>query len=164
MRKFIAILGTVLIAAVIIISGSAVAPWVDHVEISTNCTNPDWAVGAPDLWHATVGQNPSTLGELLLDLDAGNEMGASQLFTVYGFDNIDNINETYTLTIFNNDFSASYGPYYGWDSADLDFYTPAFPLSPEWRFYGIIGTSGRIDFTNHVDTIYGPEINAVGWI
>jgi len=164
----VAIFGTLIIAAVLIISGSAAAPYADHYEpaYTTNCTNPNDAVGSPNNDDATIGQNgpPPALGVLMLDLDEGNEMGANQLFTVYGWSVFGvNINETYNITIYTDDFGDSYGPYNGWDSADLDFYTPSNPPTAEWRYIEITGTYGEVQGGNEYDTTYGPEIDAVGY-
>lgn len=170
MRRTVAILGTLLIAAVFIISSSALGQpthWVDHYEPTdtTNCSNPTWAEGSPDDDNATVGQNPSTLGVLMLDLgtDPDDWMPPSQLFTVCGYSGTgDNINETYNITIYSNGMEDSYGPLNGWDSAELDFTTP--PTEDiTWRYYQITGTSGLTSRSNEDDTIYGPEIDAVGW-
>jgi len=163
-KRFGIILGILLIAT-ILLCGSAVAPWTVSTSGSTNCTNPDNALGASGTsGDATVGQNPSTLGVLMLDLGSGNEMGADQLFTVYGYISINNINETYNITIYvDDDLRVSYGPYNGWDSEELEFTTPLSPPDPEWRYIEITGRSGQTYFENQYDTIYGPEIDAVGW-
>jgi len=168
MRRTVAIIGILLIAAVLIISGSAVAPWaVDWVEAYTsNVTDPDNALDDAGLYgDATIGQNsPPLLGVLMLDLGSGNEMGANQLFTVYGWSGLGvNIYETYNVTIYTDGLNDSYGPYNGWDSADLDFYTPLTPQAAEWRYIEITGTYGEVQGGNQYDTIYGPEIDAVGY-
>ncbi|UCE36281.1 MAG: hypothetical protein JSW00_12170 [Thermoplasmata archaeon] len=169
MRRFIAILGTLLIAAVFIISGSAVAGYVNEYipEGSSAVTNPDEAEGPEDYTYATVGINsPPTLGVLLLDLgDEENWMDAEQDFTVYGWEYGPgtNIFEEYTVVIYNDGLTARYGPYYGDDDEDKVFQTPSTPTNPDWRYIEINGTSGEVDFENHDDTIYGPEIDAVGW-
>jgi len=156
-----------LLTVVILISGSAAAPYaVDWVRAyTTNCTHESWALGIPDTDNATIGKNsPPLLGVLMLDLGSGNEMGADQLFTVYGWaGGGTNIYETYNITIYTDGFNDSYGPYNGWDSTSLNFYTPSSPQAAEWRYIGITGTYGEVQGGNQYDTIYGPEINAVGY-
>ncbi|UCG68273.1 MAG: hypothetical protein JSV09_10670 [Thermoplasmata archaeon] len=160
MRRFIAIFGPLLIM-VILICGSAVAQsWHYALDYSeTNCTNPEEALYAPDSSYATIGENPSTLGSITLDLGAANEMGPSQNFTVYGY--LAGITEKYTVWVIEG--SSEGGTVgivgHGQDTNDEEFYTPA-TLGKTWRYIMINGTSGS---TGVGDTIYGPEIDAVGW-
>jgi hypothetical protein len=90
-------------------------------------------------------------------------MGANQLFTVYGFYGNNNIVENYTIKIYNSDMTTSAGPWSGDDDSNQGFTTPSFPTGSTWRYYEITGTSGQVYFENTDDTIYGPEINTVGW-
>jgi hypothetical protein len=164
MRKTIAILGTLLIAAVLIISGSAVAAWyyIDHVETELYATNSGNIVGGPDSSFATCGQNgrPNKLGYIVGDLGSGNEMGPLQDFTVFA--NMTNgINETYDVLVSEHPNLVDFvyvGS--GWDSENLVFTTPGTDPS-SWRYIWINGTSGYTHPT--FDPIHGPEIDAVGW-
>ena len=157
------ILGTVLIAAVILISGSAVAPWVTTVISSSYCTNINKITGASDDDHATLGETgiPPLLdqkGTARLDLGSGNGMPADQDFTVFADfggeteyydvfvgEDLDN------LTLVGEDQD---------DQRDHDFTTPLFGSS--WRYIILVGKSGDVD--EMYDPDYGPEIDAVGWI
>jgi hypothetical protein len=158
MRKIIAILGTMLIAT-ILISGSAVAAeeFIVGVDSYNNCTNPNSAVGSPNDAYATIGVNPSSLGWILLDFGLGTSMDPDQDFTVYGMSA--GVNETYSVTVVNQtkEWAVSVGS--GWDVANLVFTTPSYP-NQSWRYVNITGTSGSKELG---DMIYGPEIDAVGY-
>jgi len=166
MKRFITILGVVLII-LILTSSSAVAPYADHYEpaYSSNVTSPTYAVGAPGGGDATIGVNPSTLGVLVLDLgtNPNNWMDPNQAFTVYGYSGVNNINETYNISVMTDGMTHRAGPWDGYDSANLSFTTPSNPQAVKWRYFEINGTSGFTSGTNLDDTIYGPEIDAVGW-
>ncbi|UCE39246.1 MAG: hypothetical protein JSW00_08525 [Thermoplasmata archaeon] len=169
MRKIVVMLGALLIAAVFIISGSAVAPWVyEYVPGGTcACTNPDYAESSPDYNYATIGQNPDTLGKILLDLgpNSANWMAEDVPFTVYGWDSSSGVNivETYSIKIYNDGMTVNASLGSRDDDSPQGFTTPSFPEDPEWRYYEITATSGDVYFENEYDTIYGPEIDAVGW-
>ncbi|UCE39364.1 MAG: hypothetical protein JSW00_09125 [Thermoplasmata archaeon] len=163
MRKYIAILGTLLIAT-ILLSGSAVAQrwhYVDIVDSHTNCENEDDACGVPDNKYATVGTNfPSpTLGNLVLDLSEANLMGPNQDFTVY---HQSNTNETYYISVITDDKTVESTAWLGWDTENLVFTTPS-NEGLLWRYFNIEGETGEIEFGELEDIIYGPEINAIGW-
>ena len=162
MRRNVAILG-ILLTVVILISGSAVAPWhfVAWVQ-EDHTTNPDYIDGAPNGDDASLGEYippaDPVLGWILLDLGSGNEMGPGQDFTVFA----DNpVNETYDVGV-SPDTSPAHTQYVGsgWDTENLTFQTPGEPFNGEWRYIFIQGTSGDLTF---MDPIYGPEIDAVGW-
>jgi hypothetical protein len=161
MGRYVAIFGTLLIM-VILLSGSSVAQTWHYAlsQTNTNCTNPDYALGAPNPNDATIGQNPSTLGSIILDLGAANEMGPDQDFTVYG--DPGGITEKYKVEVIEG--SSGGGGIipvgFGQDTnAEEDFTTPS-DFGKTWRYIRINGTSGS---TGGGDTIYGPEIDAVGW-
>ncbi len=166
MRKTIMILGTILIAAVILISGSAVAGtwhYIDHVESSVDCTNPDNAVGQDDGIHATIGINssgldPAKLGAICLDLGSGNEMGPNQEFWVNASSRV---SEEYNVWVTDDPADLANHVYVGQneDTAKHNFITPLTP-NMSWRWVYIQGETG--DDTNR-DPTYGPEIDAVGW-
>jgi hypothetical protein len=159
MKRFIVILGTLLIATVIIISGSAVATWV-YVTVysSDNCTDIDEIEGAPDDDYASLGEYgpPAVLGWVLLDLGSANAMPNSQDFTVFAGSAA---NETYEVHVIetpepeNKKYVGT-----GYDTKDFIFQTPSTGIEP-WRYIYIMGTSG--DWAS--DPAYGPDIDAVGW-
>jgi hypothetical protein len=157
MRKAIMILGTILIATVILISGSAVATWhyavaVDHYAF---CTNPDEALDAPDGVYATIGVDgpPTILGTIFLDLGVYNGMGDNQQFWVFARSDVQ---EEYKVIIYTEGFETWVVCGYGYDDADEDFYTPS--LGETWRYIEIQGWSG-----GGYDPVNGPEIDAVGF-
>jgi len=162
MRKAIMILGTILIATVILISGSVVAIWYHIIYLYDDyqCTNPTYALYSPDGDHATIGENdPEVLGKIILDLGSGNEMGSNQNFTVFADTNL---NETYDVSVISSDLTAMIMVGSGWDTEDCEFYTPSTPVVL-WRYIQINATSGYIVFNEPVDVIYGPEVDAVGY-
>ncbi|UCE74068.1 MAG: hypothetical protein JSV56_13780 [Methanomassiliicoccales archaeon] len=155
MRKILMILGT-LLTVTILLSGSAVAIWYYAQDASgTDCTNELNARFAPDGNHATVGKNPSTLGNLVLDLKT-NPMGNSQDFTVFANSVV---NETYHVEVMTDDLTINTSVGDGWDTENLTFTTPSAP-GHNWQYIIIHGVTG---LTNINDPIYGPEIDAVGW-
>jgi len=162
MRKTVAIFGTLMIAAVLIISGSTVAAWVwaDHHEAAyTYCSNPTQAVGAPDGSYASLGFDgpPPVLGFIALDLGSLYAMPADQDFTVFADSPIE---ETYTAYV-GITSDPQYSLYVGGgnDTRDFIFTTPASPPSAWYRYIFLNGTSG----VQAGDYYYGPEIDAVGW-
>ncbi|UCE36801.1 MAG: hypothetical protein JSW00_14985 [Thermoplasmata archaeon] len=163
MRRFIAILGTLLIAMVIIISGSAVATWVYVTWIDEdNTSNTDNINGAPDDNYASLGEDgpPPVLGWVLLDLGSGNEMPFSQEFTVFADSSME---ENYSVWVGETTEKATMS--YVGDGSDLDdeiFTTPSQPFNGSWRYIYIEATSGLTAFEGG-DYVYGPDIDAVGW-
>jgi hypothetical protein len=159
MRKTITIFGTLLITAIILISGSAIAAeeFIVRVESYNNCTNPNSAVGSPNDAYATVGVNPGSLGWILLDFGLATAMGADQNFTVYGMSSGET--EEYSVSIIEQyGYEVSVGS--GEDTTDNVFITPSAPPYYSWRWVNITGTSGN---KGDGDMIYGPEIDAVGY-
>jgi hypothetical protein len=162
MRKTVAIFGTLLIAAVLLISGSAVATWVYAIDnTSSNCMNPDYAENDPDGYDASLGEHvppaEPVLGWILLDLGSVNAMPANQDFTVFADSSS---NETYTVWV-SETSDVEYKQYVGsgWDTEDLIFTTPS-GSGTSWRYILICGTSGQ---PTPQDPLYGPDIDAVGW-
>jgi hypothetical protein len=166
MRKAVMILGTVLIATMIFISGSAVAGtwhYIDHVESSNYCTNPNYAVGYDDRFYASIGINGSpptlpVLGAICLDLGSGNEMPPSQNFTVFASSTI---SEIYDVWVTDDPADVENHVWVGENSDTANHYytTPSTP-DMSWRWVYIQGLTG--DDINR-DPAYGPEIDAVGW-
>jgi hypothetical protein len=159
MRKMIMILGTILITAMVLISGSAVATWV-HVTYfwETNTTNPGNIDGAPDGTVASLGKNvpPPTLGSIHLDLGPSNAMPNSQDFTVFAGSIV---NETYYVYVGEtSDVNASSYIGTGWDTENLTFQTPSMG-DGAWRYIFLEGITGALS----TDPGPGPEIDAVGW-
>jgi hypothetical protein len=157
MRKAIMFLGTILIAAVILISGSAVATWhyavaVDHYAF---CTNPDEALDAPDGVYASIGVDgpPTILGVIFLDLGLYNGMETNQQFWVFARSDVP---EEYRVRVLEEDFKNPSSWEYGYDDADEDFYTPS--LGGLFRYIEIQGWTG-----GGYDPVNGPEIDAVGF-
>ncbi|UCE39242.1 MAG: hypothetical protein JSW00_08505 [Thermoplasmata archaeon] len=155
MKKIVITFG-ILLAVTILMSGSAVAPWIIDASLSIDCENVNDAVGAPDNSFATAGTNPSTLGTLVLDFGVTNAMPPSTTFTVYGGSTE---NESYGVEIksIGNTTDAVLG--IGWDGADYHFTTPSTP-GIYWQWVLITGATGQTSFE---DPIYGPEIDAVGY-
>lgn len=160
MRKAMTILGTLLITAIILISGSVVATWVFGVivDFEQGTTFPEQALGQPNSVHATVGNNTpdSTLGILRLDLGAANMMSERTYFYVIAQSTV---SENYSVTVYNHDktFSVSVGS--GEDTNDQTFKTPDSP-SRSYRYIEIHGLTGNI---GDGDPFYGPEVDAVTW-
>jgi len=157
MKKMVATFGTLLIAAVIILSGSATAAthFVKYISESY-CTNIGYIDGPPDNLSASLGQDgtPPRYGTVRLDLGSGNEMGASQVFTVFYANNTES--EQYQVFV-GEDLDEFYLVGSGNDQADRNFTTPNWGSS--WRYIILVGISG----SSTGDPAYGPEIDAVGW-
>ncbi|UCE36799.1 MAG: hypothetical protein JSW00_14975 [Thermoplasmata archaeon] len=155
MKRFVIIFGIVL-AVTIFMSGSSVAPWIVSTTGSMYCTNANEAIGAPDGVHATAGQNnPKRLGMLRLAFDEGDGIPPSTTFTVYASSTI---NESYGIQIESANLTeAVLGN--GWDTENLTFETPSDP-GEVWQYVYITGATGQTGFG---DSIYGPEVDAVGW-
>ena len=161
MRRTVAILGILLIRGVIIISGSAVATWVYARSIVnySDCYNITDILGQEDDAHATIGLNPSFLGEVVVALDAGHGMDANTEFTVFawGSATTNDKEEYYTVSVGMS--SSSYALVgSGDDQENHTFTTPNY--GSDWRYIFIQGISGDI---GEGDPNYGPEITAVGW-
>ncbi|UCE38643.1 MAG: hypothetical protein JSW00_05280 [Thermoplasmata archaeon] len=163
MRKYIAILGTLLIAT-ILLSGSAIATWyyAGNVYIEGDCENSEYALGEPNFQYATVGTNDPdpAIGDLWLDFGFGG-IPKGQLVWVYGWYG-GGILEYYRVDVYANDgeTSCSGGSYIS-DQINHSFYTGSYlPTGLYWKFVRIQGETGS---TGPSDTIYGPEIDAVGF-
>jgi hypothetical protein len=158
MRKLIMILGTLLIAT-ILISGPVIAAeeFIIRVENYENCTNQNEAVGSPDSTYATIGVNPSTLGWIELDFATGTSMSPDQNFTIYGMSTGET--ETYNVTVIDQDRTWFIPLGSGEDTTDEVFTTPS-TEGLSWRWVNITATSGN---KGTGDLIYGPEIDAVGY-
>ena len=154
MKRTIAILGTLLIAAVLIISGSAVAGFAYSIHSYNGVTNRLSILGADDGDEATIGYGG---GWIVVELKAGDYMDADQLFTVYS--NGGGVTETYDVGV-SEDLITEVHVGSGDDSGDQTFYTPSSPNPASWRYIRIVASSGT---TGPGDLIVGPEIDAVGW-
>lgn len=163
MKRSIAILGTILITVVILISGSAVAPWHHAVGIYhyENVSDRFNILGAPNGTYASLGFDgpPPELGVIVLDLGSGNEMGPSQDFTVFADTAVE---EDYSAAVAESPEDDGVWVGDGEDTQDFNFTTPSTP-GMEWRYIILIGTSGVTAFSGG-DYYYGPDIDAVGWI
>jgi hypothetical protein len=161
MRKAIMILGTILIAAVILISGSAVAAtWHYGVSIVEyyHCTSPDDVIDQPDDEYCSLGTSAQDLGWILINLSYGHGMGPEQQFWVFADSTYP---EQYQVFISAEpNYETSYEIGYGWDNNDKDFYTPD-EIAPVngWLYILLLGKTGD----PHPDPWYGPDIDAVGW-
>ena len=162
MRNTVAILGTLLIAAVLIISGSAVAGWYYAIDVDneSNCENSDEALGEQDTVHATIGTNipVPTLGEIILTLGVQTGMLYGEEFTIYASSTV---KETYSMRLLSG---VTRTESTWWrecdDTTDEDFTAPLPPYQETWCFVEIYSEEGS---TNATDQIYGSEIDAVGW-
>jgi hypothetical protein len=160
MRKAIMFLGIILIATVILLSGSAVAQtWHFAVSIYDYeyVTDRFDILGPPNGEEAHLGQNPLTLGWIIVDLGEDNEMGRDQDFTVFASSPV---LEYYRVYISSDTFE--WVPEDGWfgnDSEDHDFTTPG-TTGGSWRYIKLVGISGICD---PPDPVFGPDIDAVGW-
>jgi hypothetical protein len=159
MRKAIMILGTILIAAVIIISGSAVATWVYAHWIDEDDTPDINFIDALDGDQAALGQTgpPLVLGWVILDLGSGNEMGRNQDFMVFANSPVLEFYRVY-ISVGSTEWVPEDG-WFGNDSEDHDFTTPG-TSGGSWRYIKLVGISGICD---PGDPEYGPDIDAVGW-
>jgi hypothetical protein len=161
MKRYIAISGILLLVAVIIISGSAVATWyyIVKVDSETNCTNASNALYSPDDNHATIGQNPSTIGTIILDLGTGTSMEGGEEFIVYA-SSVQR--ENYTIRLLSD---ATRTPSSPWtqrdDTTDVYLTAPTPPGDEAWRFFEITSEEG--DTSDDGDTIFGSEIDAIGF-
>lgn len=131
------ILGTMLIAAVIIISGSVVATWVfaQRVVDYENVINPDNILYDDDDYYASLS-GPFDPSWIFIDLNSSNAMPNNQIFTVFAETSI---NEAYNVSvgeILNPAFAIYVGT--GWDASDQTFTTPLFG-SGAWRYVLIEG-------------------------
>jgi hypothetical protein len=159
MRKTIMMTGTILIVAVILISG-AVAAWVyvDRLYSSYNCTDPDEALGVDDGIHASLGQvgPPPVWGWMFLELNISDVMPNSQDFTVYAESSIE---ETYLVSVSETpdpDEATYVGT--GYDTDDEIFTTPS-TGGGAWRYILIEAETSSTVW----DPAPGAEIDAVGW-
>jgi len=152
-------MGTLLITMVLIISGSAVAPWVITWYSSGNCTNLSYITGADDGNHASLGVDgpPPELGWVLLDLGSGNEMPANQLFTVYASSASEENYNVYVVETTDLQYKLYVGN--GDDTVDEDFTTPLSPPTGSYRYIYLEATSG----VQTIDYAFGPDIDAVGY-
>jgi hypothetical protein len=150
MRKIMAILGIILVV-MIFMSGTATAAWV-YVEVVDHyqCTNPYNIEGASDYNDATLGQNglPNKLGTITLNLTT---------FTVFASSTV---REGYDVWI-GEDPNVETMVFVdtGVDDNDYVFTTPSTP-DKSWQYILMHGLTGS---TGAGDTIYGPDIDAVGW-
>jgi hypothetical protein len=161
MRIIGKIIGTLMITALLIISGSANAGWyyITRVEYELNCTSSSDAIGRPDGNHATVGTNPSTLGEIILDLGTGTSMQGGQEFTVYASSSF---KETYKLRLLSDPSEIASSWWTGCDdTTDEDFTAPSPPQNEIWRYFEIHSEEGNI--SEETDPDYGSEIDAIGF-
>jgi hypothetical protein len=162
MKRNIAISGGLLIVAMIIISGSAVATsyYVIRVDSQTSCTSASNILYTEDGSYATIGQNPSTLGEIIIDFGVGTGMEDGDPFTIFA----DSIKlETYKIRLIN-DATPPYRSSW-WtgqdDTTDVVLYAPDPGSGRVWRYVEIHSENG--DTSDDGDTIYGSDIDAVGF-
>lgn len=163
MRRTVAIFGTLLIAAVLIISGSAIAQWlyIGGVVEYENCTNPEEAIGAPDDTYATIGINfPPTLGKINLSLAALSGMPQYTEFTVFADSTVRENYSLYLVSDLNSEISTVW--YGNDDTQDQDFTSTGLmdPDRDRWMYFIIESVEGSI---NETDQIFGSEIDAIGW-
>jgi hypothetical protein len=165
MRKAIMMLRTLLIATVIIISGSAVGQtWhcAQEVEFEENCTDENEILYEPNGSSASIGKsNPDVLGRILVDLGEGNAMGANQNFTVFGGSLLNLYKEEYDVWVSEDSETIDYEDYCGRgdDREYEEFQTPS-DLEKEWRYIYIHAVLGDPDGGGPA---FGPDIDAVGW-
>ncbi|UCE37424.1 MAG: hypothetical protein JSW00_18520 [Thermoplasmata archaeon] len=160
-RTFGTILGTLLIVT-ILLSDSAVADWtwVGDITYSIDCENPENALGEWDGNFATVGTNSPEPGpgDLMLDFGWGGISDFTYVWVIGT--NLWGMEENYTINIFASDGETYCGPWNG----NNDTYNHSFLTDDSgddvWQYVQILGTTGQTDGT---DTIYGPEIDAVGY-
>ncbi|UCE39252.1 MAG: hypothetical protein JSW00_08555 [Thermoplasmata archaeon] len=161
MRKYIAIFGTLLIAT-ILLSGSAVAigTYAGTVYAYTDCENPEEALDEPDTTYATVGTNipdPAT-GDLWLDFGFVG-IPDSTILRVYGTQGSGQ-DENYYIEVWRADWGDSCVGTGGHSDLVVNNFTTGTTPTSFWRFVNINGETGS---TGPGDTIYGPEIDAVGY-
>ena len=153
-------LGTILISAVILISGSAVATWVHVTYIAQNNTTfPGNIDGAPDNAAVSLGTTgpPPGFGWILCDLGLSNVMPNSQDFTVFAPATISVHNESYNVYVSPNAIDFTYVGT-GWDSKSEIFTTPS-TGGNLWRYIYLETNYGH----SGDDPAPGPELDAVGW-
>jgi hypothetical protein len=166
MRRRYAILGTIFTAAMLINISGIVQAWTyaDHVEYgvggTVNCTNPDYAVGAPNEQFASVGIDvPPTRGNLVLDLGSNSSYwivtGAGDDFTVFANSTTQ---ETYWVYVWHPDKSVENFIGWGNDTQDYSFDIPV-DDGEEYRYVQIWPYTAD----TAKDPAYGPDIDAVGW-
>lgn len=161
MRKAIMMLGTILITAVILISGSAVATWAYAQSIVSygNVTNPNNILYAPDDYYASLAVYNApilTIGWIFIDLGSENAMPNSQDFTVFADTIIEEIYDVSVSEISDLRYVTYVGR--GSDNNDETFTTPSIG-GGAWRYIlieGYIGATAQ-------DPEPGPDIDAVGW-
>jgi hypothetical protein len=156
MRKVITVVGT-LLTVMILFCGSAVAAWVWVEVYDEDYTTDIYEIeDAPDNVYATIGQNPSTLGWVILDLGISNAMGASQDFVVVAQSSV---SEDYDVFV-GETSDVEYMEYVGSgnDTQNNTFTTPS-TVERGYQYILIDGQSGVIAG----DYYYGPDIDAVGW-
>jgi hypothetical protein len=161
MRKAIMILGTILIAAVILISGSAVAAtWHYGVSIVEyyHCTSPDDVIDQPDDEYCSLGTSAQDLGWILINLSYGHGMGPEQQFWVFADSTY--VEEYLVFVCAEPNYQTTYPVGEGSDTADEDFFTPVTHCPVDgWIYILLIGKTGDA----RPDPVYGPDIDAVGW-
>jgi hypothetical protein len=159
MKKIILILGTILIAT-ILISGSAVAAswFIVYVDDSGSVTNINNILGGDDGSHASIGVNVGgggNLGWAVLNLSDSAPMPPSTTFTVFAAGGATTEEYSINVSQYPNDVVGVWLGN-GDDSGDFDFTTPSLQGSA-WQFIIIRALTGA------QDSIYGPEIDAIGW-
>jgi hypothetical protein len=159
MRKIITIFGTLLITAIILISGSVVATFVygENIYNYENVQNRSNILGAPDFNDATLGINSPALGAIVVELNSSDAMPADQQFTVYAWGSA--VNESYSVSVSEDGENDVIYRGDGWDQENYVFTTPSTP-GKSWRYIHLAGATGQ---TGGTDSLYGPEVDAVGW-
>jgi hypothetical protein len=158
MRKYVTILGTLLIAT-ILYSGSAVATWIyaGSVYSSTDCENPEDALGEPDGEWATIGTSDPipACGNLILDFGAS---GIPNFETLWVIGQGTGEDEDYQIFVYQEDFGKYWGPRTRSDQGNEDFALSDADPGHKWQYVLFYGVNGQ---TGPGDPIYGPEIDAV---
>jgi hypothetical protein len=158
-RRITTIMGIFLIFTILISSQVIAASfWIEGIDSSTDCTNPEEAIDEPDDTYATIGANPSKLGIIILDFGVYAAMGPSETFTVYGTRGT-GLTETYNVSVWNPSKTDHRQIGSGEDTKYEDFTAPS-DSGMTWQFVQIDATWGS---TIGNDTIFGPEIDAVGY-
>jgi hypothetical protein len=157
--KRILTLSGILLTMIILINGSTVAGtthWIVDVAWENHCTNPDNAEGPYDGKYASIGENPDTPGEILLDFGAGNGIPNGYEFTVYASSSVYETYDVSVNTAADNDDHTYVGR--GGDTGDENFNAPA--TGGPWRYVYIDCVFGD---EYNLDPAFGPEIDAVSW-
>ena len=160
MRKAIMMLGTLLITAIILISGSAVATWVYVLfNDELNTTDPLNIENEPDNKPASLGNvgPPVVLGWLLVNLSLDDVMPNSQDFTVFAACTENVHEESYKVYVGENTENLTYVGT-GWDTTSEIFTTPS-TGGNAWRY---ILLEAYISDTRN-DPAPGADLDAVGW-